>query len=55
VSRVTDLTLEVPGANAILTTSDSLPADLIVLVRDAHGGLSSWYHPSVGQRLLAPG
>jgi nucleotide-binding universal stress UspA family protein len=39
--------------DAILIASDSLPADLIVLVTDAHAGLSSWYHPSTGQRLLA--
>jgi nucleotide-binding universal stress UspA family protein len=39
--------------DAILAASDELPADLIVLVTDAHGGLSSWYDPSTGQRLLA--
>lgn len=33
--------------------SQSLPADLIVLVTDAHGELSTWYHPSTGQRLPA--
>jgi nucleotide-binding universal stress UspA family protein len=37
---------------AILAFSDSLHADLIVLVTDAHGGLSSWYEPSTGQQLL---
>jgi nucleotide-binding universal stress UspA family protein len=37
---------------AILGAADSLPADLIVLVTDAHGGLSSWYDPSTGQQLL---
>jgi nucleotide-binding universal stress UspA family protein len=39
--------------DAILAASDSLPADLIVLVTDAHGGLSGWYDPSTAQRLLA--
>ena len=39
--------------DAILAASDALPADLIVLVTDAHGGLSGWYDPSTGQRLLA--
>jgi nucleotide-binding universal stress UspA family protein len=39
--------------DAILTASHSLPADLIVLVTDAHGGLSTWYHPATGQRMLA--
>jgi nucleotide-binding universal stress UspA family protein len=38
---------------AIAGASESLPAELIVLVTDAHGGLSSWYDPSTGQRLLA--
>jgi nucleotide-binding universal stress UspA family protein len=37
---------------AILAAADSLPADLIVLVTDAHGGLSSWYDPSTAQELL---
>ena len=37
---------------AILAATDSLPADLIVLVTDAHGGLSSWYDPSTAQELL---
>jgi nucleotide-binding universal stress UspA family protein len=37
---------------AILTAADSLPADLVVLVTDAHGGLSSWYDPSTTQELL---
>ena len=27
-------------------------ADLIVLVTDAHGGLTSWYDPSIAQKLL---
>ena len=37
---------------AILDATESLPADLIVLVTHAHAGLSSWYDPSIGQRLL---
>jgi nucleotide-binding universal stress UspA family protein len=37
---------------AILATIDALPADLVVLVTDAHGGLSSWYAPSTAQELL---
>jgi nucleotide-binding universal stress UspA family protein len=41
-----------PPAQAILAAADSLPADLIVLVTDAHGGLSSWYAPSTAQELL---
>jgi nucleotide-binding universal stress UspA family protein len=38
---------------AIIAAGDALPADLIVLVTDAHGGLSAWYGPSTAQRLLA--
>jgi nucleotide-binding universal stress UspA family protein len=38
---------------AILAAGDELPADLIVLVTDAHGGLSRWYEPSTAQQLLA--
>jgi nucleotide-binding universal stress UspA family protein len=38
--------------DAILGAAQSLPADLIVLITHAHAGLSSWYDPSVGQRLL---
>jgi nucleotide-binding universal stress UspA family protein len=38
--------------DAILELSESLPADLIVLVTDAHAGLSSWYDPSTGRQLL---
>jgi nucleotide-binding universal stress UspA family protein len=40
-------------ADAISAARESLPAELIVLVTDAHGGLASWYDPSTGQRLLA--
>ena len=39
-------------SDAILDAIRSLPADLIVLVTHAHAGLSSWYDPSIGQRLL---
>jgi nucleotide-binding universal stress UspA family protein len=39
-------------AEAILAASESLPADLIVMVTDAHGGLSTWYDRSTGQQLL---
>lgn len=38
--------------DAIVAASESLPADLIVLVTDAHGGLSTWYDPSTGRQLL---
>jgi nucleotide-binding universal stress UspA family protein len=38
---------------AIASATESLPADLIVLVTDVHGGISSWYDPSTAQRLLA--
>jgi nucleotide-binding universal stress UspA family protein len=41
-----------PPTDAILELSESLPADLIVLVTDAHAGLESWYDPSTGRRLL---
>jgi len=40
-------------SEAIARASESLPAELIVLVTDVHGGLSSWYDPSTLQRLLA--
>jgi nucleotide-binding universal stress UspA family protein len=39
-------------ADAILAASQDLPADLIVLVTDAHGRLSRWFDPSAAQRLL---
>jgi nucleotide-binding universal stress UspA family protein len=53
----TDLDLQTIVADAsptdaILDATESLPADLIVLVTHAHAGLSSWYDPSIGQRLL---
>ncbi len=40
-------------ADAIIAASQDLPADLIVLVTDAHGRLSRWFDPSAAQRLLA--
>jgi nucleotide-binding universal stress UspA family protein len=40
-------------SEAIAAARESLPAELIVLVTDVHGGLASWYDPSTGQRLLA--
>ncbi len=43
---------DAPPTDAILDATESLPADLIVLVTHAHAGLSSWYDPSIGQRLL---
>jgi nucleotide-binding universal stress UspA family protein len=39
-------------ADAIIAASEQLPADLIVLVTDAHGRLSRWLEPSTAQRLL---
>jgi nucleotide-binding universal stress UspA family protein len=39
-------------ADAIIAASDDIPADLIVLVTDAHGRLSRWFDPSAAQRLL---
>jgi nucleotide-binding universal stress UspA family protein len=41
-----------PPTKAILEATDSLPADLVVLVTHAHGGLSGWYAPSTAQELL---
>jgi nucleotide-binding universal stress UspA family protein len=41
-----------PPTAAILAAGDALPADLIVLVTDAHGGLASWSEPSTVQQLL---
>jgi nucleotide-binding universal stress UspA family protein len=42
-----------PPTDAILAMIESADADLVVLVTDAHGGLSAWYDPSTAQRLLA--
>jgi len=47
------MVMDQPPSEAIAAASESLPAELIVLVTDAHGGLSSWYDPSTLQRLLA--
>ena len=52
LEEVAALVAEGPPTEAILAASDSLPADLIVLVTDAHGGLSGWYDPSTAQQLL---
>lgn len=49
---VRTVVLDQQPADAILATAGSLPADLIVLVTDAHGGLASWYDPSIAQKLL---
>ena len=48
----TAVDLRRPGA-AILAASESLPADLIILVTHVHGGVAGWFDPSVGQQLLA--
>jgi nucleotide-binding universal stress UspA family protein len=37
---------------AILAVGESLPADLIVIVTDAHSGLWNWYDVSIGQQLV---
>ena len=52
VGDVRAVVADEPPAKAILAATDSLPADMIVLVTDAHGGLSSWYDPSTAQELL---
>jgi nucleotide-binding universal stress UspA family protein len=52
VRDVEELVAADEPTQAILAAADALPADLIVLVTDAHGGLSSWYDPSTGQQLL---
>jgi nucleotide-binding universal stress UspA family protein len=39
-------------ADAIIAASEELPADLIVLVTDAHERLARWFDPSAAQRLL---
>ena len=46
------LVMEQQPSDAIAAASGALPADLIVLVSDVHGGLASWYDPSTVQRLL---
>jgi nucleotide-binding universal stress UspA family protein len=40
-------------ADAIIAAGEDIPADLIVLVTDAHGRLSRWSDPSAAQRLLS--
>jgi len=40
-------------SDAIAAATESLPAELTVLVTDAHGGFSRWYDPSTAQRLVA--
>ena len=40
-------------SDAIAAATQSLPAELIVLVTDVHGGLARWYDPSTAQRVLA--
>lgn len=39
-------------SDAIAAATQSLPAQLTVLVTDAHGGVGSWYGRSTAQRLL---
>jgi nucleotide-binding universal stress UspA family protein len=51
--EVQAVVLDQRPAEAIIETAASLPADLIVLVTDAHGGLATWYDPPTGQQLLA--
>ena len=46
------IVLDRQPTDAILAMASSLPADVIVLVTDAHGGLTSWYDPSIAQKLL---
>jgi nucleotide-binding universal stress UspA family protein len=52
VREVRAVVADQPPTDAILAAGDSLRPDLIVLVTDAHGGLSSWYDPSTTQELL---
>jgi nucleotide-binding universal stress UspA family protein len=52
VGEVDAIVAAEPPTPAILAAGDALPADLIVLVTDAHGGLSSWSEPSTVQQLL---
>jgi nucleotide-binding universal stress UspA family protein len=53
VAEVRTIADERRPADAILAASETLPADLIVLVTDAHGRLSRWSDPSTAQRLLS--
>jgi nucleotide-binding universal stress UspA family protein len=52
IREVRAVVADQPPTDAILAAGDSLRPDLIVLVTDAHGGLSSWYDPSTTQELL---
>ncbi len=52
LADVRSVVTDQPPTEAILAMIERLPADLVVLVTDAHGGLSSWYAPSTGQELL---
>ncbi len=52
LGEVRSVVAQQPPTDAILSVSESLPADVIVLVTHAHGGISTWYDPSTGQQLL---
>jgi nucleotide-binding universal stress UspA family protein len=53
IAEVETIVEERRPTDAILAASDALPADLVVLVTDAHGGLAAWYDPPTAQRMLA--
>jgi nucleotide-binding universal stress UspA family protein len=53
VSEVRTIVEDRRPTDAIVAAGDALPADLIVLVTDAHGRLSRWYDPSTAQQLLS--
>jgi nucleotide-binding universal stress UspA family protein len=52
VADVTSLVDDRTPPDAILAAADALPADLTVVVTDAHTGLSRWFERSTAQRLL---
>jgi nucleotide-binding universal stress UspA family protein len=52
IPRVRPVVADKSPTDAIVEVSSSLPADLIVLVTDAHSGVSTWLDPSTGQELL---
>jgi nucleotide-binding universal stress UspA family protein len=52
IPRVRPVVADESPTDAIVEVSSSLPADLIVLVTDAHAGVSTWLDPSTGQELL---
>jgi len=52
IPRVHPVVADESPTDAILEVSSSLPADLIVLVTDAHSGVSTWLDPSTAQELL---